>query len=71
MVHFQGPHFGDRYGIADAAFRALTEGDLSPLAVSCSGASIYLVFRQGEAGEAVRLLEKVFEVPRGRTRFSS
>lgn len=63
MIHFQGPHFGDRYGIAATAFTALTQGGIPILAAACSGASIYLVLHEKRAETAKSLLEGVFEVP--------
>ncbi|MBN2123087.1 MAG: hypothetical protein JW821_02235 [Deltaproteobacteria bacterium] len=71
MIHFQGPHFGDRYGIVDAAFRALIRGNVPVLAVSCSGASVYLILPEKEARTALPLLEEAFEVPRRRPRFQT
>jgi aspartokinase len=68
MIHFQGPHFGDRHGIADAAFKALEKGGIPVLAAACSGSSIYLVLPEKKARPAGALLEEVFEVPNRRRR---
>ena len=64
MIYFQGPHFGDRYGIADTVFNALSKGGIPILAASCTGASIYLVFPDNTSKTAKVLLEKVFEIPK-------
>lgn len=64
LIHFQGPHFGDRYGIAATAFVALSKGGIPLLAAACSGASIYLVLPEKKAETAKSLLEEVFEIPR-------
>ena len=66
VVSFQGPHFGDRYGIAHAAFQALETGSLPLLASVCTGACLYLVLPQGKGAEAEGVLKEVFEVPKNR-----
>ena len=68
MIHFQGPHFGDRFGIADAAFRALKSGDVQVLAAACTGASITIVMPEGKSAKARTILEEVFEIPKKSTR---
>ena len=64
LVFFQGPHFGDRYGIADAAFNALLSREIYFLLASCSGASIYLVFPDGIGAKAVSALNETFQTPK-------
>jgi aspartokinase len=64
MIHFHGPHFGDRYGIAEAAFKALRGKAIQILLVGCSVSTICLVFPHGKAREARNLLEEAFEIPR-------
>lgn len=68
VVFFQGPHFGDRYGVAHAAFQALETGLLPLLASVCSGACLYLVFPQGKGIEAEVALRAAFEVPKKQAR---
>jgi len=63
LVFFQGPHFGDRYGIADVAVEALAGGGVQTVAVVCSGACIYIVLPEGKSEEAVRVLAETFEIP--------
>ena len=63
MVCFFGPHFGERYGIADAVFRALTPEAIPVLAASFSGSIIYLVLPEGMTKKAKGLLAETFEVP--------
>ena len=63
LISFFGPHFGDRYGIADSAFRALSLKAIPILAVGCSGSAIYLVLPEGMAQEAKALLAETFEMP--------
>ena len=64
MIHFQGPHFGDRYGIAETVFGVLIDNDIPILASGCSGSAIHLVFPENSAEAAARLLSAAFEVPR-------
>ncbi|MBW2208254.1 MAG: hypothetical protein JRG79_15215 [Deltaproteobacteria bacterium] len=66
VVSFQGPHFGDRYGVAHAAFQALEAKSVPLLASVCSGACLYLVLPQGKGDEAKALLREAFEVPKNR-----
>lgn len=63
LVFFHGPHYGDRYGIAVAAFGALAVKAVPVLSVACSGASVYIVVPQGRAGDASAALEAAFVVP--------
>ncbi len=63
LVYFQGPHFGDRYGIADAAFQALESGNIPILAAACTGASVYIVVPKQRAVEAKSALTGSFTVP--------
>jgi aspartokinase len=63
MISFHGPHFQDRYGIANVAFGVLASSEIRVLAAGCTGTSIYIVLPENMAGIAIQLLEKVFEVP--------
>ncbi len=63
LVSFQGPHFGDRYGIMDFTYNALKQQKMTLLAVACSMATVYLVLPAG-AGIAVKTqLSAAFEIP--------
>jgi len=64
LIYFHGPHFGDRFGIADSAFKALLDGEIPVLAFGCSGAAIYLVLPENGSEKARNLLSHVFEVPK-------
>jgi aspartokinase len=64
LVFFQGPHFGDRYGIFHAAAKALSDRGLTMLACTCSGSCIYIVLPNGKSGEAVQALADAFEIPK-------
>jgi aspartokinase len=64
MVFFQGPHFGDRYGILEAAVRGLAARRVKMTAAACSGSCIYIVLPEGKSEEAVATLSEMFEIPR-------
>lgn len=63
MISFQGPHFGDRYGILYAAAKALFENGVKPVSIGCSGSSIHLVFKEGIIEKAVNALNGPFVIP--------
>lgn len=63
LVYFHGPHYGDRYGIADAAIGALADAKVPLRAMACSGASVYIVVPEGFARLAGKALSHAFVVP--------
>jgi aspartokinase len=63
LISFQGPHFADRYGIADSAIKALDNQGIPILIAACSGAAVYLVLPENKLHEARPLLAEAFEVP--------
>jgi len=63
LISFQGPHFGDRYGIAHTAFKALDGQGVPVLITVCSGAAVYIVLPENMLQEARPLLAEAFEVP--------
>jgi aspartokinase len=63
LISFQGPHFGDRYGIADTAFKALDGQGVPTLITVCSGAAVYIVLPEKKLQDARPLLLEAFEVP--------
>jgi aspartokinase len=63
LISFQGPHFGDRYGIADTAFKALDGQGVPILITVCSGAAVYMVLPEKKLKDARPLLLEAFEVP--------
>lgn len=64
MVYFQGPHFGDRYGILDFTYKALDRGQIPILGVVCSVASVYLIAPLGRGAEIQKCLSQAFEIPK-------
>ncbi len=63
LLFFQGPHFGDRFGVADFTYRALKEQADLLLAAAFSCASIYLILPAGAADETKTLLTAAFRIP--------
>lgn len=63
LISFQGPHFGDRYGIADAALKALDGQKIPILIAVCSGATVYIVLPENKLPEARTVLSEAFKVP--------
>ena len=43
VIYFFGPHYGDRYGIAETTFQVLAENDIRIVAAGFSGSAVYLV----------------------------
>ncbi|MFO8164916.1 MAG: ACT domain-containing protein [Thermodesulfobacteriota bacterium] len=62
IIFFHGPHFGDRYGIAEAMFSTLAKADVKILSSGCSSASVYLVLDQNDMDKAEKGLSETFEV---------
>lgn len=63
LVYLHGPHFQDRYGIADAALSLLEKNDFSILASGCTGTSVHLVVKESKAQAVVQCLGQTFVVP--------
>ena len=63
MIFLHGPHFQDRFGIADTAFAALAKNGVPILLSGCAGTSMYLVFPEGKGEAAKRILTDTFLIP--------
>ena len=63
LLFFQGPHFGDRFGVADFTYCALKDHANDLLAAVFSCASIYLVLPEGKADGALDQLNAAFNIP--------
>jgi aspartokinase len=63
-IFLNGPHFGDRYGIASTLLQALNRAKVSLLAISCSVSSIYAMVKKEEVESAMEILGRTFEVPK-------
>ena len=62
-IFLHGPHFGDRYGIAQILTGALEKAHVSLLALSCTISSISLIIRQHELAAAQLVLTDTFAAP--------
>ena len=60
-LFFHGPHFGDRYGIADTLMQALEKVQVEPLALSCTVSSISVVIKEENLASALKVLSETFE----------
>lgn len=63
LFSMNGPHFGDRYGLAYELLGALYQADVDLLALSCSIASMSGVVPSGQIHEAIHAIQGHFEVP--------
>jgi hypothetical protein len=63
LIYFHGPHYGDRYGIASAALNALALKAVRVVAMTCTGASVYLILPEGQARPAREALGQAFLTP--------
>jgi len=63
LIFFQGPHFGDRFGIADFTYKALKEKADLLLAAVFACHSIYLMLPEGAADETRTRLAAAFRIP--------
>jgi len=64
MIFFHGPHFGDRYGIADTTLSTLRGKGLPILAAGCTGASVYIIVPEHLSAEVRDTLSGVFDTPK-------
>jgi len=64
-LYIHGPHFGDRYGIANTLVRALERGGISLLALGCAVSSISVIVRGEDLAAAVKALETTFQKSSG------
>lgn len=62
LIFFQGPHFGDRFGIADFTYQALQEKSALILAAVFACASVYLILPEGAADETLTRLAAAFRI---------
>ncbi|MBN2033029.1 MAG: hypothetical protein JW836_07110 [Deltaproteobacteria bacterium] len=63
IFSMNGPHFGDRYGIASELLSALEEHGVRHLALSCTIASISGVVPYGQKESTLKAVQESFEVP--------
>jgi len=65
-LFLHGPHFGDRYGIANALIGTLEQSDTEILALGCAVSSISVVINAEDIPAATGALETAFSIPRAR-----
>lgn len=63
ILYLHGPHFQDRFGIADIAFNALKQNDIEILVSGCAGTSMYLVTAANQGATTLKLLTETFLIP--------
>lgn len=63
MIFLHGPHFQDRFGIADTAFSALARESIPIMLSGCAGTSMYLVLPEDQGAAAMRILTDTFLIP--------
>ena len=62
LIYLHGPHFQDRYGIAEAALSPLQKADIPVLAAGCSGTSVYIVVPEDRLDVAATCLAETFVI---------
>lgn len=62
-IGFQGPHFGDRYGIANQAFSALRGHSVPIWLGGCVGAAVSIILPEEKLASAIAALSDNFETP--------
>lgn len=63
LIYFQGPHFGDRHGIADRAFSAILQNNVNIISAGCVGASIFIAVDAQKGIDAKNVLGISFDDP--------
>ncbi len=63
LLFFQGPHFGDRYGIMAYTQKALADKQIPVLAATCVVATINLILPAGQGAAAKDELTCTFNIP--------
>ena len=63
LVYLHGPHFQDRFGIADITFSALKGDNIEIIAAGCAGTTIYIAVPHKQAHPATRILRETFIIP--------
>ena len=63
MLCFHGPHFGDRYGIADKALGCLINAGVPVWLAGCVGATVSIIVPPGMGEPGVEALSTTFDRP--------
>ncbi len=63
VFFLHGPHFGDRYGIANAFVSSLRSAGIAPLAMSCAVSSVSAAIHEKDSSRAIEALGSSFQIP--------
>ncbi|KJR97887.1 MAG: hypothetical protein VR65_23020 [Desulfobulbaceae bacterium BRH_c16a] len=63
MIFLHGPHFQDRFGIAETAFSILAKHNIQITLSGCAGTSMYLIFPEDQGAAALKILKETFLIP--------
>ncbi len=63
LLFFHGPHFQDRFGIANNVFKTLDPTGITVHTIGCTGTSIFIVTGGGQAEQAREMLTEAFAAP--------
>ncbi len=63
LIHLQGPHFGDRYGILSAALSGLKAAGIAPLFIEACVHSLVIAIVPDDAPAALDGLRRYFSAP--------
>lgn len=63
LIYLHGPHFQDRFGIADIVFSALKNDDIQVITTGCAGTTIYIALPHNQANQAAKILRETFIIP--------
>lgn len=63
MLSFHGPHFGDRYGIADKALGCLERSGVPVWMAGCVGATVSLIVPPDMGARGAEALSEIFYTP--------
>jgi len=63
LIYLHGPHFQDRFGIADTVFSALKGDNIQVITTGCAGTTIYIALPRNQADQAAKILRETFIIP--------
>jgi len=63
LIHLQGPHFGDRYGIVSQALEGLRQVAVAPLGLGAVVHSLFMLFEPAQCPTALEALAEYFSSP--------
>jgi len=63
LVCFHGPHFQDRYGIAEMCYAEVCRSNLAIEAVACTGTSVYFATSAGQGQRLAECLRNICILP--------